>query len=132
MSPGCAQWVLRAIGIADYLPGVPEHADRALSELCVAVGRAQERLDRVLTRAAFLREQRAQGQTYAEIVQREERPLVVELLTEVLEELAGAGAAFRRAEARVLYREGLSQEAIGALFGVTRQRVSVLLHESHS
>ena len=108
---------------------MPQHADRALEELCVAVGRAQERLDRVLARAAVLREQRARGVGYLELVQEAERPLLVELLTEVLDELSASGAAFRRAEAKVLHNEGLSQEAIGALFGVTRQRVSVLLQE---
>ena len=111
---------------------MPQDADRALDQLCVAVGHAQERLERVLARAAFLREERAKGGRYVELVREEERPLVVELLTEVLDELSAAGAAFRRAEARVLHREGLSQEAIGALFGVTRQRVSVLLQEPRS
>ena len=51
------------------------------------------------------------------------------LLGRRLEDLATAGAAFRRAEARVLHEQALSMEAIGALFGVTRQRVSVLLKQ---
>ena len=108
---------------------MPRDADRALEQLCEAVEHTQVQLDRVRARAAVLREQRALGRPYADLVRREDRPLLVELLTEILDELSVAGAAFRRAEARVLYADGLSQEAIGELFGVTRQRVSVLLRE---
>ena len=106
---------------------MPQDADRALVELCRAVEHTQQQLDSVLARARVLREGRAEGRPYADLVTMEQRPLLVERLTEVLEELSAAGAAFRRAEARVLHQDGLSQEAIGALFGVTRQRVSVLL-----
>lgn len=106
---------------------MPEQTDQALDALCAAVGRAQERLDRVLVRATALREGRREGFAYEELVVDEERPLVVEMLTDVLEELSTAGAAFRRAEARVLHEGGMSQETIAQLFGVTRQRVGALL-----
>ena len=106
---------------------MPKQADQALDELCVAVAHAKEQLDRVLARAEVLRHGRAEGRAYADIVAAEDRPLLVELLTGVLDELSGAGAAFRRAEARVLHADGLSQEAIAQLFGVTRQRVGALL-----
>src|SRR5687768_7101540 len=106
---------------------MPQDADRALAALADAVASAQDHLEQLRTRIAALQADRAAGQDYAQVVTEESRPLVVERLTEVLEELAVAGAAFRRAEARVLHAGGLSQEAIGALFGVTRQRVSALL-----
>ena len=106
---------------------MPQDTDRALDTLCDAVVHTQEQLELVLDRIRSLREGRAQGRTYVELVEGEQRPLLVERLTEVLDELSAAGAAFRRAEARVLHDSGLSQEAIGELFGVTRQRVSVLL-----
>jgi DNA invertase Pin-like site-specific DNA recombinase len=109
---------------------MPQQTDRALEALCTAVDRAQERLDAVRLRAAYLRAERAKGRSYAEVVEEEERPLVVELLSSVLEELSSAGAAFRRAEARVLHDDGMSQEEIARLFGVTRQRVGVLLQNS--
>ena len=108
---------------------MPEQTDRALAALRAAVLAAQEQLDHVLARADVLSERREQGQEYAQIVLEEERPLLVERLTLVLDELSAAGAAFRRSEARVLHEHGMSQEAIAALFGVTRQRVSVLLQE---
>ena len=106
-----------------------EQADRALVELRSAVGRAQALLDAVLQRTEVLQRARDEGTPYAEIVRTEARPLVVELLTDVLDELAAAGSGFRRAEARALRADGLSQERIGELFGVTRQRVSVLLQD---
>lgn len=109
---------------------MPKQTDEALAALRRAVDHAQDRLDVVQERAAHLQRERAAGRAYAEIVVEEERPLVVELLTEVLDELSTAGAAFRRAEARVLHEDGLSQETIARLFGVTRQRVGVLLQNS--
>jgi hypothetical protein len=110
---------------------MPERTDKALDALCVAVEHTQERLEQVLARAAVLRAGRAEGRAYADIVSEEDRPLMVELLTDVLDELAAAGAAFRRAEARVLHDSGMSQEAIAHLFGVTRQRVGVLLQSAN-
>lgn len=67
------------------------------------------------------------GQSWRDAVTDEDRPLIVERLTDILEALAGHGAAFRRAEARALHAEGLSHERIAELFGVTRQRVGALL-----
>lgn len=106
---------------------MPQRTDEALQALCQAVERAQVGLQQVSERAGYLQQERAEGRPYAELVREQERPLVVELLTAVLDELSTAGAAFRRAEARVLHDNGLSQEAIARLFGVTRQRVGVLL-----
>ena len=106
---------------------MPKDADRALASLAVAVDSAQAHLQQLQLRIRTLQAERAAGRDYSQVVTAENRPLVVEQLTAVLEELAVAGAAFRRAEARVLHEDGLSQEAIGALFGVTRQRVSALL-----
>lgn len=118
------------MAIADYSPQMPHRTDQALEALCVAVEHAQEQLVAVRVRADYLRAERAKGTAYAELVHEEERPLVVELLTGVLDELSSAGAAFRRAEARALHEDGMSQETIARLFGVTRQRVGVLLQNS--
>ncbi len=109
---------------------MPQQTDRALDALRVAVAHAQEGLDAVSGRITFLREERTKGRTYGELVVEEERPLIVELLTSVLDELMTAGATFRRAEARALHDGGMSQEAIAQLFGVTRQRIGVLLQNS--
>lgn len=109
---------------------MPQLTDRALDDLCQAVVRSQDLLAAVQARADVLHEARAQGLRYSEVVGQEHRPLLVELLTQVLEELSAAGAAFRRAEARALHADGLSHEAIAEVFGVTRQRVSALLKDA--
>ena len=118
------QWLLRTRFLR-----MAKDTDRALDRLTETVERTQQQLAQVLERAAVVRAARAEGRQYDEIVRESPRPLLVERLTDVLEELATAGAAFRRAEARVLHEQGMSQEAIGTLFGVSRQRVSVLLKE---
>ena len=46
-----------------------------------------------------------------------------------MQHLIEAGARLRRLEAQVLYREGLTMEQIGALFGVSRQRIAELLQD---
>lgn len=117
------------MAIADYVAVMPEQTDAALERLCEAVEHARVGLDAVLERAGHLRAERAKGRPYSEIAVEEPRPLLVEVLTDVLDELSAAGAGFRRSEARVLHSEGLSQETIAGLFGVTRQRVSVLLQD---
>lgn len=109
---------------------MPQLTDKALEDLCQAVVRAQDLLTAVQVRADVLHEARAQGRSYSEVVGQEQRPLIVELLSQVLEELSAAGATFRRAEARALHADGLSHEAIAEVFGVTRQRVSALLKEA--
>jgi DNA-directed RNA polymerase sigma subunit (sigma70/sigma32) len=66
---------------------------------------------------------------YSQIVSEEERPLIVELLTDSVRELDRAGVQVRRHEARALHREGMTMDGIAELFGVSRQRVSALLRE---
>jgi hypothetical protein len=80
-------------------------------------------------RVAELQELRAAGNPWIDIVIAEERPLVVERITHVLDELGEAGGRFRRAEALALQQEGVSLNRIGQLFGVSRQRASVLVKE---
>lgn len=78
-------------------------------------------------RIAHIREQRDAGRPYADIVSGEERPLIVEMLTQSVRDLDGAGVQVRRHEARALRREGMTMDEIADLFGVSRQRVSALL-----
>ena len=59
----------------------------------------------------------------------EPRPLVVERISTVLASLATAGHFWRREQASALQGEQVSINRIAALFGVTRQRISVLLRE---
>ncbi len=78
-------------------------------------------------RAAVIRRCRAEGVPYREIVTRADRPLIAEMLTETIRQFQAAGTRFRQAEAQALHAEGLTLEQIGALFGLTRQRISTLI-----
>lgn len=99
----------------------------ALDELMAALDANLEAAKQIRARAAAIREARVAGWPYGEIVRAEERPLIVELVTEKLDRLSTAGSRLRRAEAAALHREGLSMDRIAEVFGVTRQRVSALL-----
>ncbi|MGH7128073.1 MAG: helix-turn-helix domain-containing protein, partial [Planctomycetaceae bacterium] len=78
-------------------------------------------------RAKKIRRLRERGHSYSEIVPGENRPLIVEMLTTSLYELADVSSRLRRAEAQALYSEGFTMAKIADLFGVTRQRVATLL-----
>ena len=101
----------------------------ALDELTDALRDNISRNERVLVRAQRMRQLREEGRPWSEVVSEEERPLIVEMLTQNMAVLAGAGSRLRRLEARALHDEGMSMERISRLFGVTRQRVSELLRD---
>jgi hypothetical protein len=110
------------------VPGPAE--DEVLAALCEvldALADNERRTQQLLDKSHILRAQRAEGRSWAEIVQSGDRPLVVELLSDSLQSLTDAGARFRRAQARALYVDGVTMERIAELFGVSRQRVSHLL-----
>ena len=96
--------------------------DRALQNSIGELSAARARVETVLA-------ERSAGRSWREIASGEQRPLVVESVTNVLEQLSAVGSRFRRAQAQALHREGLSMERVAALFGVTRQRVSALLRD---
>lgn len=83
--------------------------------------------DRIAERARHIGERRAMGEPYSVIVPEEERPLIVERARANLFDLVEAAGRLQRAEAKALHDEGLTMESIGALFGVTRQRVADFL-----
>ena len=99
----------------------------ALRQLEEVIKTSAERNEGALESARLIRRLRKKGQSYGEIVPKEPRPLIVEALTQSLQELAEASARFRKAEARALYEEGHTMAEIATLFGVTRQRVATLL-----
>lgn len=71
----------------------------------------------------------AAGAPWSEIVAKQDRPLVVEMITSVLTQLGETGSRFRREQALALRREDLSITRISELFGVSRQRISTILRE---
>ncbi|MFR9802304.1 hypothetical protein ACL02T_08360 [Pseudonocardia sp. RS010] len=101
----------------------------ALRALGAQLDRTMAGLAEARRRVRHVERLRAAGLSWHEIVTQEERPLVVEALTRALDDLGAAGGAFRREEARALQREQVSMTRIGKLFGVSRQRVSAILHD---
>ena len=99
----------------------------ALAALEVEIRRLAEVGERITERAEYIRRMRADGKAYSEIVPTEERPLIVEMLSTNLERLAEVGSKLRRAEAQALYDEGMTMSQIADLFGVSRQRIAVLV-----
>jgi transcriptional regulator with XRE-family HTH domain len=104
---------------------------QALTALEQGLEDQRRRASLIKKRIAQIRRRRAKGASYTEIVSSKDSPLIVQLLTESSIALDTRGAEVRRAEARVLYEEGLTMEQIAEHFGVTRQRVSTLLRRTN-
>jgi DNA-directed RNA polymerase specialized sigma24 family protein len=104
----------------------------ALTALENTLADNQRRTTLIKKRIAQLRRLRSKGASYSEIVSSKDGPLIVQLLTESSTALDTIGANVRRAEARALHAEGLTMEQIAQRFGVTRQRVSILLRKGRA
>lgn len=109
------------------MQGARDEIIEAIERLRLAVQENAARNEQIQSRLEWLHMQLLGDAPLNEIVAREARPLVVEMLTSNIETLQAVGFQFRQAEAAALREEGLTIEAIAALFGVTRQRVSALL-----
>jgi hypothetical protein len=90
------------------------------------------RAEAMRERMTWIRERRAEGLSWRELVPAEVRPLVVELLSDSTLALDRIGARVRRAEAKLLYDDGMTMDEIARYFGVSRQRVSGLLREARA
>jgi hypothetical protein len=104
-------------------------ADRALAALIIQIDHVRQELGNAGIRAVELQELRRHGQSWHEIVAGEERPLIVEQISDAIASLATTGGLWRRDQATALHSEGVSINRIAALYGVTRQRISTLLHD---
>lgn len=115
--------------MADFPPRKDHHGDvvAKLEDLIDALYRNRERRIAIEARALHLRRELMAGKTMAEVVAAEHRPLVVEVVTQSLNDLAEAGKALQVAEACALHCDGMSDARIAELFGVSRQRVNALL-----
>jgi DNA-directed RNA polymerase specialized sigma24 family protein len=104
----------------------------ALDALLVVLRDSTRRNQDATRRAQTIRRLRSRGRSYREILGSAERALILQITRENLDGLLQASSRLRRAEARALYAEGMTMEQIAEVFGVTRQRVSVLLRSSAS
>jgi hypothetical protein len=101
----------------------------ALDALLAVLRDSTRRNQDATRRAQTIRRLRSHGRSYREILSRAERALILQITRENLDGLLQASSRLRRAETRALYAEGMTMEEIASLFGVTRQRVSVLLRD---
>jgi hypothetical protein len=111
----------------------PEHKDSGADELTTALRNAIDVLEAEIDNAQAIVEQgraviaeRELGVPYGSVVQNG-RPVVGALLVTTTHALRDAATDLRRAEARTLYNEGLTMRDIAEVFGVSRQRVAVLM-----
>lgn len=98
----------------------------------ILVGAADDNIRRarlVKRRIAWIKKRMAAGDSLAQIVQKEPRPLVTELLTENIDALHTAGSFLRWAEANELKNQGMTVAEIARQLGVSRQRISALLQK---
>lgn len=109
-----------------------EHITRLITALDALENAAHDniaRSRRLEQRARRLRRQLLAGKDLPTLIEAEERPRMVELISTNMATLESAGSEFRAAEALALRAGGLTIEAIAGLFGVTRQRISALLKQ---
>lgn len=102
-----------------------------LAELAEASGELYRRISQFSQWAAAANRQ-SPGLTYAEVLPLDKRVAMTEQISEAIRTLARDGNRFRRLEARALYGEGLTMAQLAAIFGVSRQRVSMLLREAET
>jgi PAS domain S-box-containing protein len=114
--------------VTNDLPPVEDEVLASLAAVVQTLQECSEYITEALERAERVAAARTAGAPLAEIFDQQEGRSILELMTAVLDALSDTGSTLRRAEARALYAEGLSMEKIARLFGVSRQRVSSLLH----
>src|SRR3954468_1081240 len=108
-----------------------ESDDRLLAALLEAaavfedVTRASRQL---VDNAQALIAERRRGRAWEAILSEEESPRFSALLADCADAVGRVNSSVRRVEVDVLYESGMAMHRIGALMGITRQRVAVLLN----
>ena len=99
----------------------------ALSDALAEMSNDQRLLER---RLQELHRQRSEGRAWRDILDEEDEPGTMQVVSRMLACLARASGTLRKDLVDALRREGVSIPAIAKLFGVTHQRVSNLLRRS--
>src|SRR5437763_16768891 len=99
----------------------------ALRALVKVLEANEERNRYVRTRADQIESLVAQGYTWEQVLSTEERPLIIDVLTQSMTLLNEVGGRFRREEARCLLAEGIKEQHIADLLGVTVDHVRAML-----
>ena len=105
-----------------------ENVIQTIGEELVKVLEANdERADVVRERARQIESLREQGYTWSQVLSTEERPLIIDLLGQSMALLNEVGGRLRREEARRLVAEGMREQDIADLLGVTVDHVQAML-----
>jgi hypothetical protein len=102
-------------------------------ESIVRLAEASGELHRLVTQFSNLLKaaERPANLAYSEMVPLQRRLEMVEEVSAAIRSLTRHGHIFRRSEARALYEDGLTMAELARVFGVSRQRVSILLRGEH-
>lgn len=101
----------------------------ALDELLTAGRENVTAWMKIMARVEDVRDLRRRGTAYRDMGIADGIP-IIDAISSNQERLTAAAARFRRAAAHQLVAEGMTPAEIARVFGVSRQRVSVLLGES--
>jgi len=101
----------------------PDQVLEALDDLLVVLGEASQRNQVATRRARTIRRLRSHGRSYSEILRRVEGALNLGITTENVERLLEANLRLQAAEIAALSGEGLNDEEIATLLGITRKEV---------
>jgi hypothetical protein len=104
-----------------------DSAVQALRALVKVLDANEERNNYVRRRAEQIESLLAQGYTWQQVLSTEERPLIVDVLAQSMALLNEVGGRFRREEARCLVAEGVKEQEIADLLGVTVDHVQAML-----
>jgi predicted transcriptional regulator len=99
----------------------------ALDAVAEAAEENEQASKDIRKRAEQLQKERARGKPWREIIEKEERPRLVEMLSSAIALLTFSGSRLRRAQASELHSNGQSMDTIARLFGVSRQRIAAIL-----
>ena len=101
----------------------------ALRDLEGALDETLESVELMKARTGQILRNAEAGHPLRDSVPVEQRPVLVQLLTQATELLQTYGNRVRKTEAKALYSEGMTMDQIARVFGVSRQRVSTLLRD---
>ena len=104
-------------------------ARQALRALVNVLDSNEERARYVRNRAEQIESMLEQGYTWYQVLSTEERPLIVDVLSQNMALLNEVGGRLRREEARRLLVEGVKEQEIADLLGVSVDHVQVMLED---
>jgi DNA-directed RNA polymerase specialized sigma24 family protein len=108
----------------------PDSAVEALRALIRVLDANEDRARYVRDRAMQIESLREQGYTWHEVLSTEERPLIIDILGQSMALLNEVGGRVRREEARCLIAEGLKEQEIADLLGVSVDHVHAMIDGS--